>query len=121
MTQVLDTDVTHRPDDPTRTDDRYRRRLEEERRFRVDQLAALEAESCPTTPHESVHRALLIAASTALDEIDAALDRLSSGRYGRCVTCSAELPAERLDVLPMAALCMACHYNQQNCAQGMSV
>jgi DnaK suppressor protein len=120
MTQLLETDLPHRSRSSAGPDDRYRRRLEEERRFRVDQLAALEAESCPTT-HESVQRALFIAATTALDEIDAALDRLSSGRYGRCVTCSAELPAERLDVLPMAALCMPCHYNEQNCVQGASL
>ena len=121
MSQVLENDLPHRAEASARAEGRYRQRLEEERRFRLDQLAALEAESCPTAPHESVQHALLIAASTALDEIDAALDRMRSGHYGRCVTCSAELPSERLEVLPMAALCMACHYNEQNCAQGASL
>lgn len=120
MTQVLETGSTNRSEPDVEADDRHRRRLEEERRFRVEQLAALEAESCPAT-HESVHRALFIAATTAVEEIDAALERLRNGRYGRCVTCSAGLPAERLDVLPMAALCMACHYNEQNCARNVSL
>lgn len=90
------------------------RRLHDERRFRVEQLAALEAESAPSQRHESVNRALHIAAATTLREIDAALMRMDQGRYGRCVKCSRPMPAERLDVLPMADLCMPCHYKEQD-------
>lgn len=91
------------------------RRLQEERSFRMEQLASLKAGSSSPHRDDSVRRALRIAAANALREIDAALTRMEEGRYGRCVTCSEQLPDERLDVLPMASLCMPCHYNEQNC------
>ncbi len=92
------------------------RRLHDDRRFRVEQLAALAAEPPGDRRHASVNEALRIAASATLREIDAALARMEEGRYGVCVTCAQPLPASRLATLPMAPLCMACHYNEQNCA-----
>lgn len=90
-----------------------RHALREARRFRLDQLVALEGELADT-PQESVTRALHHAATAALAEIDAALRRLADGVYGRCVTCSRSIPGDRLDVLPMAAQCMPCHFHDQN-------
>jgi len=90
-------------------------RLQNERRFRIDQLAALEAETPATPRHESVTRMLRTSATAALAEVDAALARMLEGRYGLCVCCERQIDAERLAVLPMASLCMACHYNEQNC------
>lgn len=101
-------------DEPVEHADAWQR-LEAERRFRLAQLAALEAEVPASPRHEGVQRALAVAASVALEEVEAALDRLAEGRYGRCVTCTRPIDDERLDVLPMAALCMSCHYNEQNC------
>jgi DnaK suppressor protein len=43
-----------------------------------------------------------------LDQVEAALARLESGAYGSCVRCAAPIPSARLEVLPSAALCMAC-------------
>lgn len=94
------------------------RRLHDERRFRLEQLAVLEAEPPSGRRHESVNQALRMAAAAILREIDAALARMDEGRYGLCVSCSQPLPAGRLDVLPMVALCMPCHYNDQNCRLG---
>lgn len=91
------------------------RRLHDERRFRVGQLADLDHEPAHTPRHQSVQQALRIAAATALAQIDAALDRLAEGTYGRCIQCARPIPDERLDILPMTALCMPCHYNEQNC------
>ena len=90
-------------------------RLQEERRFRVEQLAALDAELAANQQHDCLKLALRIAAITALDEIDAALARMADGRYGLCVNCAQPLPAARLEVLPRAPLCMQCHFNEQNC------
>jgi RNA polymerase-binding transcription factor DksA len=90
-------------------------RLQELRRFRVEQLEALDAEDPAPSQHDSVTRALRIGAAAALAEIDAALTRMEEGSYGQCVTCAGEIEPARLDVLPMAPLCMACHYNLQNC------
>ncbi len=105
---------THLPEALPVAVDRWQR-LEDERRFRVQQLADLEAETPASPRHESVRRMLSASACVALAEIDAALARMAEGRYGQCVTCGRQLDDERLDVLPMASLCMSCHYNEQNC------
>ena len=103
---------------PTEHRPRHRHLLAE-RAFRVEQLASLEAEQAPTPRHESVRVALRMAGSTALAEVDAALDRLADGSYGRCLACHGEISAPRLDTLPMAALCTPCHWNEQNCRTGL--
>ncbi|RPA56932.1 conjugal transfer protein TraR [Gordonia oryzae] len=43
-----------------------------------------------------------------LVEIDAALERLGHGKYGRCETCGSPIGAERLEVLPAARQCVTC-------------
>lgn len=91
-----------------------RQRLQEARDFRLEQLARLEQELADA-PRQSVKRALHMAATTALTEIHAAIDRMDRGVYGLCVTCGGAIDDERLDVLPMAAQCMPCHFNEQNC------
>ncbi len=102
--------------DPTAS--RRWRRLERERRFRTAQLAQLESQIAADPRHDAVKGALRIAARAALNDTEAALARFADGSYGRCVTCGQSIPDSRLDVLPMAALCMPCHYNEQNCHAG---
>ncbi len=41
-----------------------------------------------------------------LSEIDDALARIDDGTYGRCAVCGEEIPAERLDAVPYATLCV---------------
>ena len=41
-------------------------------------------------------------------EIDAALARIEDGSYGTCARCGQEIPAERLDAVPYAVLCVDC-------------
>ena len=43
-----------------------------------------------------------------VEEIDAALQRITDGTYGRCVRCGTDIPAERLEFRPFAAGCVAC-------------
>ena len=43
-----------------------------------------------------------------VEEIDAALQRITDGTYGACVRCGARIPAERLEFRPFAAGCVAC-------------
>jgi RNA polymerase-binding transcription factor DksA len=43
-----------------------------------------------------------------IDEIDAALDRIADGSYGRCSSCGIAIPVERLEFRPYAAGCVAC-------------
>ena len=43
-----------------------------------------------------------------LAEIDAALDRLDEGTYGKCRRCGAEIEAARLEAIPYAPFCAEC-------------
>ena len=47
--------------------------------------------------------ALSAQARDAVDEIDAALERLRNGRYGICVTSGGNIPKDRLEAIPWAA------------------
>jgi RNA polymerase-binding transcription factor DksA len=78
--------------------------LHEQRAFRLEQLAELEATAGPNDDDT----ALESAARAALADIEAALGRITDGRYGVCVRCGRAIPAERLEVVPSAALCMGC-------------
>jgi DnaK suppressor protein len=52
--------------------------------------------------------ALLEQARTRLADVDAALDRLRSGSYGRCERCGGPIAAERLEARPAARTCIVC-------------
>jgi len=43
-----------------------------------------------------------------LGEIDAALDRVRAGTFGRCEECQTVIPKTRLQALPYARYCVAC-------------
>ena len=52
--------------------------------------------------------ALSAQARAAVEEIDAALERIEDGTYGVCAQCGKNIPKERLRALPQAALCVQC-------------
>src|SRR5262245_26430375 len=85
---------------------RLHRQLEEQRRFRMDQLAQLAAlrgaaqievagrhlddlDASADNARIEVSAAVESAARLALDDIEAALDRMREGRYGSCDQCQA--------------------------------
>jgi RNA polymerase-binding transcription factor DksA len=91
--------------------------LEEHRRFRLDQLTAQQPvgesrvdslDVGADNARVEVSAAVEAAARHALDDIDAALDRINSGRYGTCARCDTPIPLERLLAIPQAPLCMGC-------------
>ena len=43
-----------------------------------------------------------------LDDVDAALSRIDSGKYGKCVNCGKDIPAARLEARPASILCVDC-------------
>jgi DnaK suppressor protein len=43
----------------------------------------------------------------ALEEVEAALQRLADGTYGRCERCGQEINPARLEAMPAARLCIA--------------
>jgi RNA polymerase-binding transcription factor DksA len=84
--------------------------LEQQQRFRLDQIDQLASEAAlaPDEARRQVIRALMMAAEWALGDINWALQRLDRGTYGTCERCTAPIPIERLHILPMARLCMPC-------------
>jgi len=95
--------------------EQFRRALQEQRLFRIEQLSELEA-TLPALddPLCEVKMALRAAAHSALTEVDAALERMKAGQYGRCVRCHHDITLERLEIVPMAALCMNCQRRSES-------
>jgi DnaK suppressor protein len=92
--------------------------LEQQRRFRVHQLAELTAASLMPVasgndPWDEVALAVRAAAITALTDIEAALHRIEVGRFGQCQGCDTAIPLERLEILPMVSLCMRCQHARE--------
>jgi len=48
-----------------------------------------------------------------LEAIDAALERIEGGTYGKCVNCGAQIPEERLEAMPWATLCIECKRKEE--------
>ncbi len=48
-----------------------------------------------------------------LDQIEAALQRIEDGGYGRCEGCGEQIPETRLDAIPYAAECERCASQQE--------
>lgn len=45
---------------------------------------------------------------STLAEVRAALERMDAGTYAICAKCCADIPAERLEAVPTASLCITC-------------
>jgi RNA polymerase-binding protein DksA len=45
--------------------------------------------------------------------IDAALQRIENGTYGKCVNCGAPIPEQRLEAMPWATLCIDCKRKEE--------
>jgi DnaK suppressor protein len=87
---------------------RFRRRLAEEYGHRQARAAELRD---PVDLEPDLADVLLTRCYEAMDEIDAALARIGDGSYGICTNCGAPIPIERLEIVPAAGLCAACHAN----------
>jgi DnaK suppressor protein len=85
--------------------------LEQQRAFRLDQLAQLHrpaAHGPLSTSDPEIFRSLVAGARAALRDVQAALWRLEDGTYGRCVACGEHVGVERLEILPQTARCLPC-------------
>ena len=45
--------------------------------------------------------------------IDAGLQRIEDGTYGKCVNCGAPIPEGRLEAMPWATLCIECKRKEE--------
>ena len=100
--------------------------LERQLRFRREQLArldecgeALEASDDAEPADDWVPEAglalhevdALVAAGArrALNDLEVALDRMRSGRYGQCRSCGDRIPLAVLEAIPKTTVCLTCH------------
>ena len=103
MTAVITTDPTSETTDLAP----FRVLLEAQRADCVDQRALALAETITSVPDQVA----LSRAGTLLrtiEEIDAALERMDTGTFGRCVHCGSAIPLERLEFRPFASSCVSC-------------
>lgn len=84
--------------------------LHEQRAFRLDQLAGLDAAGLQSSDpvRREVDATLRAAARLVLAEIDAALLRIERGSFGRCGRCGEVMSVQRLRALPMSTWCGSC-------------
>lgn len=89
-----------------------RQELREEIQHRVDELP--EELNVPgddwQEPNESFDSELEAEHSQEmmLAQVEAALERISAGIFGRCEDCQKDIPAPRLNAVPYAARCIGC-------------
>jgi DnaK suppressor protein len=110
---------------------RLRATLEDQRRFRLDQLAQLsvqhgqartelagrhldDLDASADRARTEVSEVLAAAALHALDDIEAALARIETATYGRCERCHDGIPPARLRAVPQARLCMVCQQRAES-------
>ncbi|MBF6220621.1 hypothetical protein IU479_21190 [Nocardia abscessus] len=90
--------------------------LNQQRRFRLQQLTELEAEiddaAAPVDPADTARHEVTItlvsAARQALADIDETLTLITTGRYGRCRGCHIEIPIHLLQTIPTSQWCLNC-------------
>lgn len=87
--------------------------LEQQRRFRLDQLEQLQLTGPRNGADREINDSLVAGARAALRDVVDALQRMEDGRYGLCRRCGTTLSVERLEVLPQVSLCMACQRSEQ--------
>jgi len=85
----------------------FRSLLEEHRAGWVRQRELALADTVASVP-DPVAMARSAQLLRTIEEIDAALARVEAGTYGRCVSCQAAIPVERLEFRPFAARCFPC-------------
>lgn len=66
------------------------------------------ADTSQVTAERGEAEALATELREALAEVEAAIERLAEGTYGRCERCGQEISPARLEAKPAARLCITC-------------
>ena len=99
-----------------------RRRLDRQRELLLKKKSELLSELCQ--PSEACNLEQRVADEPASQQagnliyerirsIEAALDLMGQGTYGKCVGCGSAIPWNRLDALPWAIYCSACEEGRE--------
>lgn len=96
-----------------RTLEHLRESLEEQRRFRLQQLQEFAAvpvgSGRSASGQREVHEQLVSSAQMVLEDVEAALARMDEGLFGRCELCARPIAPARLEIVPQARYCVRCH------------
>lgn len=82
------------------------RELERQLEERLAVLAELEPLALPSVDPVAYQTAA--SQRAVVEQITAALNRITQGTYGRCTRCGRRIAPARLEVLPYAAACIEC-------------
>ncbi|MFE7791512.1 TraR/DksA family transcriptional regulator [Streptomyces sp. NPDC057460] len=94
-----------------------RESLQEQRLFRQEQLQQIGGASQAradqvrgqhSASQTEVHIKLAACARMVLAEVEAALQRIDQGQYGRCQLCTRPIVLDRLRIVPQARYCTRC-------------
>ncbi len=94
-----------------------RESLQEQRLFRQEQLQQIGAAAQTRTDQVrgqqapaqiEVHIKLAASARMVLADVEAALERMGRGQYGRCHLCTQPIALDRLKIVPQARYCARC-------------
>jgi RNA polymerase-binding transcription factor DksA len=66
------------------------------------------ADTSQVTAERGEAGALAAELNEALEEVEAAIERLNEGAYGRCEVCRQLIPEARLEAMPAARRCISC-------------
>ncbi|GGE51347.1 hypothetical protein GCM10007421_27180 [Halopseudomonas oceani] len=88
--------------------DEYAQRLDALERDLRSSHSADSAEQAQERENDDVMRALRLEAEAGLRDVEAALQRLREGHYGRCQRCGGEIAPARLRALPATPWCAGC-------------
>jgi RNA polymerase-binding transcription factor DksA len=89
--------------------------LEEQFQRNTDQLAELTVRSRQPDRggyDDDTLAALIASARQAVSDTARALQRMAEGSYGTCEGCTADIPLQRLEILPHARFCVPCQRTQ---------
>jgi DnaK suppressor protein len=86
------------------------------------QLKQLERDALYSGEGEHQHRNLLTYLSsfhhTEIDQVDGALNRLATGKYGFCLACNGQVEVAWLESFPEAEFCSTCYRMRERMAAG---
>lgn len=106
MTSIIDTDSIRKQleDEQEKLQESIAQKLDERDEDRNPDRSDL-AQSYTSRERDT---ALLAMEQQQLQQIEAALQRIEDGVYGKCTECGDPIPPERLEILPYATLCVRC-------------
>lgn len=78
-------------------------RLEEARQFHLARL-----DDGDGSDGDDIRMAMARRSESALEEVEAALNRIDSGTFGVCLSCLGQISVERMEAIPHTAVCVNC-------------